>query len=527
MAFVVFAGQSNTGGAFMNASTLPGGWKPDPLTLIWNDRAQAWETMNPGVNTGFGQMPDAWGPEVQFAIDFRAAHPEEVLRIVKSAWGGAPLEPDTGPWKYDWSPDSQDEIFDITAQMIARASAAAGARPEAVFWGQGETDAESAASAAAYRANLPELFAAIRAEWLQDPDGRIGFYRVNSSSPHASEVRYAQAQADQADGAAESVDARAYPLLGDGLHFSAEGYRLSGSDYFRLFESWRAGGEGPDHGGRVINSSGPGDALIGGPGADTLNASQGPDVLTGGAGADVFAWAASPWAPARITDFQAGADRLDLDALLRAAGYAGSDPVADGYVLLFDDGAGGTKVLADPDGPGGAWAGYVVQLERTAAHTWADLRGGSGESPPPPPPPPEPPPSSSPGTRLVSDGPGDRLDGGPGADTLVASRGSDVLFGGAGADRFVWGAEPWSPAEVEDFRPGEDRLDLSALMQAAGVTGDPFASGHMKLLADGAGGTKVLFDRDGPGPAPEWANYIVHLQGVDPARLTAGDWVFG
>ncbi|WP_309093117.1 type I secretion C-terminal target domain-containing protein, partial [Phenylobacterium sp.] len=112
-----------------------------------------------------------------------------------------------------------------------------------------------------------------------------------------------------------------------------------------------------------------------------------------------------------------------------------------------------------------------------------------------------------------------------GADTLVASRGSDVLFGGAGADRFVWDAEPWSPATVEDFTPGADKLDLSALIQAAGG-GDPFASGRLKLLADDAGGTKVLFDRDGAGPDPQWANYVIHLPGVEPARLAAGDWIF-
>lgn len=513
MAFVVFAGQSNTGGAFMTASTLPGTWAPDPLTLIWNDDRGAWEQMAPGVNTGFGPMPEAWGPEVAFAMQFRAEHPDEVLRIVKSAWGGSPLAQDNGAWKYDWSPRSEDEIFDATTRMIHRASAAAdGARPEAVFWGQGETDAETAASAAAYRANLPELFAAIRADWLQDADGHIGFYRINSSAPNGPEVRYAQSETDQADGAADSVDARAYPLLGDGLHFSAEGYRMSGEDYFRLFEAWRAGGgvEGPD-GGRMINSSGPGDALIGGVGADTLNASQGADVLTGGEGADVFAWGAQPWSPARVTDFTAGEDRLDLSDLLKAAGYAGADPVADGYVVLLDDGQGGTKVLVDADGPGGAWANYVVQLEKAGGLTWAGLQGGAGEPPPPP---------ASDGLRVQSDGPGDTLQGGAGADTLVASRGSDVLVGGAGPDHFVWTAEPWSPAEVKDFAPGEDRLDLSAL----GLTGDPLADDRIQLLADGAGGAKVLLDPDGAGGS--WGNYVIHLVGVGPERLSAGDWVF-
>jgi hypothetical protein len=520
LAFVVFAGQSNTGGAFMSASTLPAAWRPDPLTLIWNDRSQAWEQMAPGVNTGFGQMPEAWGPEVAFAIQFRAEHRDEVLRIVKSAWGGSPLAQDHGQWKYDWSPASQDEIFDGTSQMILRASNAAdGVRPEAVFWGQGETDAENASSAAAYGGNLAALFQAIRAEWMHDADGHIGFYRINTSAPNGAQVRYAQSELDQADGAADSVDARAYPLLGDGLHFSAEGYRLSGEDYFRLFEAWREGGAGSGGtgGGRVVNSSGPGDALIGGAGADTLNASQGSDVLTGGGGADVFHWAAQPWSPARVTDFKVGEDRLDLSDLLKAAGYSGGDAVADGYVILFEDGQGGSKVLVDADGPGGAWANYVVQLEKAVVTDWAGLQGGGSPAPPPPPPPPPP---SEGGVRLESEGPGDVLEGTSGADTLVASRGSDQLFGGAGADRFVWTAEPWSPAEVRDFAPGADRLDLSAL----GLGADALAAGRVLLLSDGAGGTKVLLDADGPGGA--WGNYAIHLQGVAPERLGASDWIF-
>ncbi|MCR5873950.1 type I secretion C-terminal target domain-containing protein [Phenylobacterium sp. J426] len=291
---------------------------------------------------------------------------------------------------------------------------------------------------------------------------------------------------------------------------------MSGEDYFRLFQTWReGGGAGSGDGGRVIHSSGPGDALIGGSGADTLHASQGPDVLTGGAGPDVFAWTVQPWSPARVTDFVVGEDRLDLSALLDAAGYTGSDPVADGYVLLFDDGQGGTKVLVDADGPGGAWASYVVQLEKAQGLTWASLQGGG--APPPTAPPPAP---AADGVRLESRGPGDVLEGGAGADTLVASRGSDQLSGGAGADRFVWTAEPWSPAEVRDFAPGEDRLDLSGL----GLGGDALAAGRVLLLSDGAGGTKVLVDGDGPGGA--WGNYVIHLQGIAPGQIGAADWIF-
>ncbi|APZ55207.1 M10 family metallopeptidase C-terminal domain-containing protein [Salipiger abyssi] len=54
------------------------------------------------------------------------------------------------------------------------------------------------------------------------------------------------------------------------------------------------------------------DTLIGGAGDDTLFAGPGADRLTGGAGADVFVLTADGQVD-RITDFQPGTDRIDLD----------------------------------------------------------------------------------------------------------------------------------------------------------------------------------------------------------------------
>ncbi len=75
-----------------------------------------------------------------------------------------------------------------------------------------------------------------------------------------------------------------------------------------------------------------------------------------------------PWAPAHITDFTPGTDVLDLRALFTAAGYKGADPVADHYLSFVSDGAGGTKVLFDPDGAGTAhaWPDYIIDLEKVA-----------------------------------------------------------------------------------------------------------------------------------------------------------------
>ncbi|MCR5875229.1 hypothetical protein LRS10_14150 [Phenylobacterium sp. J426] len=42
----------------------------------------------------------------------------------------------------------------------------------------------------------------------------------------------------------------------------------------------------------------------------------------------------------------------------------------------------------------------------------------------------------------------------------------------------------------------------------------------------GAGGTKVLFDRDAAGPNPQWPNYIIQIEKVAPAQLSSSDWIF-
>jgi Ca2+-binding RTX toxin-like protein len=110
---------------------------------------------------------------------------------------------------------------------------------------------------------------------------------------------------------------------------------------------------------------------VGGAGADTLGAGQGPDQLTGGAGADRFLFDKQPWNAGHVTDFQHGVDVLDLRALFAAAGYRGVDPIADGYLRLEADGAGGTKVYFDEDGwaSGHPWPTTMTTLDHVAPST--------------------------------------------------------------------------------------------------------------------------------------------------------------
>ncbi len=276
--------------------------------------------------------------------------------------------------------------------------------------------------------------------------------------------------------------------------------------------------------GAVLTASQPGSTLTGGAGNDTINASQGADQLTGGAGADTFAFKALPWSAGHIKDFQLGVDKLDLSALYQG-GYTGNDPVADGYVRFESDGAGGAKVMLDIDAGASTnpWAYQIAILDGVSPTglTAAQVFGGAPAAPVPAPAP------VVPGLSLTSTGYGETLTGGAGNDTLNAAQGPDRLVGGAGADRFVFDDLPWNAGHVADFKPGEDKLDLRDLFADAGYHGsNPMAEGFLKFESDGAGGTKVLFDTDGPGAANPWPFQVTTLDGVAPSSLTASDWIF-
>ena len=581
---VVFAGQSNMGVYGTDPSTVTTRWTADPLTQIWNPTSNKFEEMQPGVNTGYGGQPNGWGPEVEFAIDFRAAHPGVTLYIVKSVAGGTQLAENTAQFVSDWSPQSSGELFDQTTRMIHSASSAAGGiLPSAVLWGQGEEDANTQANASAYGTNLTNLFSSIRSTWMQNASGKIGFFEIGTSPPFSAQVRSAELSVDQADPNATSFDSSTLPLQADGLHFATAGVNTEGDDFFQIYQSLAAGsgGGGPSGsgGGQVLTASGPGSTLVGGAGADTIIGSQGGDVLTGGAGADTFSFPSEPWSPERITDFTVGVDKLDLSALLKKVGYSGTDPVADHYVSFLSDGAGGTKVLFDDDGSGTnpQWPNYIIQLDNvpTAGLTWASLEGGSTTASPPPPPaspppppaspppppvsppppPPPPPPSGNGDTidtaaatytltgstpNLLLDGTapqtgigsslnnvitsndyGSNLQGMDGDDTLVAGHGADVLTGGTGADVFQFNVLPWNAGHITDFQVGVDRLDFSALFRASGYAGsDPVKDGYVILSSNGAGGVTIAFDSDGPGTGNPWPTTITTLAQLSATGLT-------
>ena len=290
------------------------------------------------------------------------------------------------------------------------------------------------------------------------------------------------------------------------------------------------GGGGPAAGSTITAPNDDGSTLMGTAGNDVLIASHGADSLTGGAGADTFQFGVLPWSAGHVTDFTPGTDVLDLAPLFDAAGYHGSDPVADGYLTFGSDGAGSTRVWFDPDGPGSAspWPYLITTLDHVdpsslvAGRDWS-FTGEAASTPSAPDAP------STPGATIAApDDSGSALTGTGGDDVLIASHGADTLAGGAGADAFEFPVLPWSAGHVVDFQPGTDLLDLRPLFEASGYHGsDPVADHYLSFGADGNGGTQVWFDPDGAGPASPWPYLITTLDHVDPSSLHAGhDWLF-
>jgi Ca2+-binding RTX toxin-like protein len=290
----------------------------------------------------------------------------------------------------------------------------------------------------------------------------------------------------------------------------------------------------------VLTATHPYSVLTGGAGADTITASQGYDTLTGGQGADVFVLKTTPWAPIYITDFQVGTDKIDLSALFKSAGYTGTDPVKDHYVVLSTDGSDGTIVRFDATGQAninGHWPTTIIDLEHINPNnvTWSQLAGtaaasGSTGATTPPATTPSTPVgggSTTAGQVLTATHPYSVLTGGAGDDTLTASQGYDTLTGGQGADHFVIKTEPWAPIHITDFTPGQDKLDLSALFKTAGYSGsDPIADHYITIESDGNGGSIIRYEHSGQANINgHWPNTIIDLEHVAPNLVKESDWI--
>ncbi|MDP3749254.1 MAG: sialate O-acetylesterase [Phenylobacterium sp.] len=400
---VVIAGQSNALGFQLGYSDLPSyAQTPDPGVKIWN--GSAFVTMEPSVNTGSPGDLDAWGPEVEFAYQWRQDHPGETLYVVKYARGSTGLAND--PSQSDWSPAS-GELFAAAKAQVDAAKAALSATGQgykvgAIIWMQGETDATDLAKANAYQANLTNLFAQMRAQW-GDADTSIYFGQISTQSNFAYEgtVQLAEANVDSADANAFMTITDAFAMQSDLVHFSGSGQVSLGGGLYANYDTAVSvtGGSGADtligRGGLDSLFGGDGaDKLVGGDAYDYLHGNQGNDLASGGNGDD--------W----VLGGQ-GADTVSGEAgndLVR--GDAGNDTVYGNFGNDTVEGGVGDDTV----------------------------RGGQGD---------------------------DVVSGGDGADWLAGDRGADTVTGGIGADTF-YGTAGIGVDRITDFSLADgDRIQLS------------------------------------------------------------------
>ena len=243
-ALVVVAGQSNALGYTLGPDDLPPHLRgPIARVMIWDSASQAFTPLQAGVNTGTANNPGAWGPEAQLAFRWRQDHPCGDLYVVKYARGETGLARD--PAHSDWSPSSAGEVWEkATAEVEAAKATLRGQnqalRVGAVFWMQGETDAEDTRKAAAYQQNLSSLVMHIRARW-GDEQTRIYIGQIDDPPGSVTgwdEVRRAQAAVAAATPEVHLTDTDALPRQpSDGVHLTGAGQVGLGERFYELYRA--------------------------------------------------------------------------------------------------------------------------------------------------------------------------------------------------------------------------------------------------------------------------------------------------
>ncbi len=288
----------------------------------------------------------------------------------------------------------------------------------------------------------------------------------------------------------------------------------------------------------VIDGKGGNDTINGGAGNDTIIGGLGYDILTGGAGKDTFLFRSPaeigdrPGARDVISDFKQGEDKIDLsaiDANTKLAGQQaftfiegndGSFTKTAGEIAWRTDAASNrTIVQGDLDGDGKH--DFELELTGTVSLKASDFIGIGAASKPSVPgnggtvtPPTTTPPVENASKTLAGTASADRitgtsadefLDGKAGNDTLNGGGGNDVIYGGMGRDIMTGGAgndsflfksaaETGSTVRtrdvITDFKPGQDKIDLSAIDANTRISGDQaftFLSGDNQSFSHKAG----------------------------------------
>jgi parallel beta-helix repeat protein len=128
----------------------------------------------------------------------------------------------------------------------------------------------------------------------------------------------------------------------------------------------------------TLSADGGNDVIVGGGGADTLSGGTGSDIFYYNPAIfnEVKAVEAGTLPDSRdiIADFQTGAggDVIDVSALLKAAGYTGTNPVAGGYITVTQQGTD-TVISFDQDGTGSAHSAIAIAQLRNVTASQFDI----------------------------------------------------------------------------------------------------------------------------------------------------------
>lgn len=160
---VVFAGQSN-GQTFGNNVGFPGGWTADPSILIFaGSPPAAWAQYDPATNGNPAVGGGYWGPEAEFARQWRLDSPR-TLRIIKRCIGNTGLLIPSGG--KDWSAYTGGVFSDLRDDIVnAVGSLPAGTvlSIKAFVWMGNESDTtDTQATADKVQRELQMWFEAIR-----------------------------------------------------------------------------------------------------------------------------------------------------------------------------------------------------------------------------------------------------------------------------------------------------------------------------------------------------------------------------
>ncbi|MGE9269759.1 MAG: sialate O-acetylesterase [Verrucomicrobiales bacterium] len=183
------------------------------------------------------QNSAGFGLGLPFAEELRLAYPQQSVGLVPCAWGGVPIA----------CLQSGSPLFE---NMVARACVAARrGRLRAVLWHQGESDAESNASAAEHAERLKRLMAdfrgAINCPQLPFLIGDLAEFaerRKQEKNPDAA-ARWAQVRAGlrkvaENDPFSAFVESRGLTGV-DGVHFGRDSLIEFGRRYARVFHDLR------------------------------------------------------------------------------------------------------------------------------------------------------------------------------------------------------------------------------------------------------------------------------------------------